>query len=400
MTRVEPSARHDRARNRSARHRRGMAIRSRCSARMTRPSGRVVRAFLPGATAVEVLRAPDRRACSAGCEQGRHPALFEGVVASAAPYLSADRLARRACRRPRTPIPSGRCSAISICICSTRAGISSSARALRRAMPMTIDGVRGVRFAVWAPNARASRWSATSIPGTPGAIRCGCATGRRLGTVRAARRRRARATNTTSSAPDGIARAAEGRSGRAADRAAAGDRIGRRRSRDALPLARRRLDGSRARERQAPDAPISIYEVHLGSWLQPAPDAGDRTAWDSAIERLVPYVVDMGFTHVELLPITEHPFGGSWGYQPLGLFAPSGALRHAGGFRALRRCAARGRHRRHPRLGAGAFPDRSRMAWRASTAPRSTSISIRAKAFTRTGTPTSTISAAARCRAS
>jgi 1,4-alpha-glucan branching enzyme len=75
--------------------------------------------------------------------------------------------------------------------------------------------------------------------------------------------------------------------------------------------------------RQAVNAPITIYEVHLDSWLKP--DHRDQLAapWDFATERLLPYLVDMGFSHVELLPITEHPFGGSWGYQPLGLFAPT-----------------------------------------------------------------------------
>jgi 1,4-alpha-glucan branching enzyme len=76
--------------------------------------------------------------------------------------------------------------------------------------------------------------------------------------------------------------------------------------------------------RQAPDAPIAIYEVHLDSWFRTQGRAHGLSTWDSAIERLLPYVVEMGFTHVELLPITEHPFGGSWGYQPLSLFAPSG----------------------------------------------------------------------------
>src|ERR1044072_1235756 len=75
--------------------------------------------------------------------------------------------------------------------------------------------------------------------------------------------------------------------------------------------------------RHAPDAPLSIYEMHLASWMWPAHDASASTLWDVAIDRLIPYLADMGFTHIELLPITEHPFGGSWGYQPLSLFAPS-----------------------------------------------------------------------------
>ena len=76
-------------------------------------------------------------------------------------------------------------------------------------------------------------------------------------------------------------------------------------------------------KRQAPVAPISIYEVHLSSWLKPDGRTQAGSLWDFAIERLLPYLVEMNFTHVELLPITEHPFGGSWGYQPLSLFAPS-----------------------------------------------------------------------------
>jgi len=74
--------------------------------------------------------------------------------------------------------------------------------------------------------------------------------------------------------------------------------------------------------RNAPGAPISIYEVHAGSWLRD-PARGDPLTWAGLAERLVPYVKDLGFTHVELMPVAEHPFSGSWGYQPLGLFAPS-----------------------------------------------------------------------------
>jgi 1,4-alpha-glucan branching enzyme len=61
--------------------------------------------------------------------------------------------------------------------------------------------------------------------------------------------------------------------------------------------------------------------MHLASWLRH--DNGSPLSWDDAIDRLIPYLVDMNFTHVEFLPITEYPFGGSWGYQPLGLFAPT-----------------------------------------------------------------------------
>src|SRR4029077_2285964 len=62
--------------------------------------------------------------------------------------------------------------------------------------------------------------------------------------------------------------------------------------------------------RQPPDAPISIYEVHTGSWLR-HPDSSPLQ-WTELAERLVDYVARMGFTHVEFLPVMVHPFGGSW----------------------------------------------------------------------------------------
>ncbi len=70
------------------------------------------------------------------------------------------------------------------------------------------------------------------------------------------------------------------------------------------------------------DAPWSVYEVHLASWQRPDPlDEESYNSYDVISERLVPYVKEMGFTHVELMPVMEHPFDGSWGYQCTGYFA-------------------------------------------------------------------------------
>jgi 1,4-alpha-glucan branching enzyme len=88
--------------------------------------------------------------------------------------------------------------------------------------------------------------------------------------------------------------------------------------------ARPWTDGHWMRERDARnrrDAPISIYEVHLGSWRRHS-DRGVLGYRELAHE-LLPYAREMGFTHVELMPLTEHPFDGSWGYQPTGMFAPT-----------------------------------------------------------------------------
>ena len=71
------------------------------------------------------------------------------------------------------------------------------------------------------------------------------------------------------------------------------------------------------------EAPMSIYEVHLGSWKRNAEEGNRSLSYRELATELVHYVGEMGFTHVELLPIMEHPFFGSWGYQTTGYFAPS-----------------------------------------------------------------------------
>jgi 1,4-alpha-glucan branching enzyme len=84
------------------------------------------------------------------------------------------------------------------------------------------------------------------------------------------------------------------------------------------------------RAANAVDAPVSIYEVHLGSWRRTAD--GHWLDWDALAATLIPYACEMGFTHLELLPISEFPFDGSWGYQPTGLYAPTARFGDAAGF--------------------------------------------------------------------
>ncbi len=86
------------------------------------------------------------------------------------------------------------------------------------------------------------------------------------------------------------------------------------------------------------DRPISVYEVHLGSWRR-HPEQGNRplTYRELAVD-LVDYVSEMGYTHVEFLPVTEHPFDGSWGYQPIGMYAPTQRFGEPDDFRYLVDC--------------------------------------------------------------
>ncbi|HEV2622987.1 MAG TPA: 1,4-alpha-glucan branching protein GlgB [Frateuria sp.] len=189
------------------------------------------------------------------------------------------------------------------------------------AHPYVIDGVSGVRFAVWAPNARRvsvigdfNRWDGRRHPmrlrlpqGVWELFVPGLLPGARykyeiLGADFAVRQK-----------ADPVALAAEVPPATASVVAS-----------DApFPWTDHVWMAERA-ARQRLDAPLSIYEFHAGSWWRDA--QGQSPGWDVLADRLIPYLVGMGFTHLELLPIAEYPFGGSWGYQPLGQYAPTARL--------------------------------------------------------------------------
>ncbi|MCL2103071.1 MAG: alpha-amylase family glycosyl hydrolase, partial [Syntrophorhabdaceae bacterium] len=78
--------------------------------------------------------------------------------------------------------------------------------------------------------------------------------------------------------------------------------------------------------RNALEDPFCAYEVHLGSWKRKEGEDGPYLSYKELADDLIPYVRDMGYTHIELLPVMEHPFDGSWGYQVLGYFAPTSRM--------------------------------------------------------------------------
>ena len=83
-------------------------------------------------------------------------------------------------------------------------------------------------------------------------------------------------------------------------------------------------------------SPMAIYEVHLGSWRMKEQDGRQvPLSYQELTEQLIPYVKDMGYSHIEVLPVSEHPFTGSWGYQPTAMFAPTSRFGDPDGFKAF-----------------------------------------------------------------
>jgi 1,4-alpha-glucan branching enzyme len=275
----------------------------------------LIRAYQPGALSVEVIDRESRRRLSTLPEVS--PGLFVGEAKSSTAYAL------------RIHWPNGPHESEDVYgfgpvlsetdLCALTRGDPLRLAERLGAVPCSLEGVEGVAFAVWAPNARrvslvgdVNAWDGRRhpmrlrhtagvweifIPRLPVGARYKFEIEGADGVVR----RKA----------DPLARAAEAPPATASIVAPLLSHVW---NDQAWMQARA--------DRHHAGAPISIYELHAGSWKRPW-DGRANHDWDALADQLIPYVVGLGFTHLQLMPIMEHPFGGSWGYQPLGQFAPS-----------------------------------------------------------------------------
>ncbi len=197
------------------------------------------------------------------------------------------------------------------------------------ANPKTVDGVPGISFAVWAPAASAvalvgefSHWDGRVLPmralGSSGIFelflpRVESGSGYKYEIKTADGEIRMKA--------DPFASWAEVAPGTASRVAVSGYSWGDGAWMEARP------------ERDVAREPMAAYEVHLGSWARVAEDGNRSLSYREIAPRLIEHVTNLGFTHIELLPVSEHPFEGSWGYQTTGYYAPTSRLGHPDDFR-------------------------------------------------------------------
>ncbi|TCU37852.1 1,4-alpha-glucan branching protein GlgB [Rhizobium azibense] len=279
----------------------------------------VVRALLPGAASVDVIEADTGRVVTR-LETIHEGGLFAGAIGSTTNYLFRINWPD-AVQETEDPYSFGLLlGELDLHLISQ--GTHYDLGRTLGAIPMEIDGIQGVRFCLWAPNARRvsvvgdfNSWDGRRHP-----MRLRPSAGVwELFIPRLTHGERYKFElvdangNLLPQKADPVARASEAAPS-TASRVAPSKRF-RWSDEDWMRTHR----GARALE-----GAISVYEVHLGSWIRIAEEANRPLDWVELSQRLIPYARDLGFTHIELLPIMEHPFGGSWGYQPLGLFAPTG----------------------------------------------------------------------------
>lgn len=283
-------------------------------------AGRTVRTFLPGARAVEVIGREDGTSWGE-LAPGAVPGLFEGTVARSGAYLLRIQWPS-AVQETEDPYAFGPVLGDLDLHLFSEGRHFKLAEALG-ANVVSVDGIGGVRFAVWAPNAERvavlgdfNAWDRRRHP-----MRLRASAG--IWEIFIPRLEAGARYKFDIVGPGGVRQPDKADPmAQQAELAPATASI------VASPTGHAWTDEewmAGRGERQSAKAPISIYEVHAGSWMKQAAGASgpERPMWDFLAERLIPYLKEMGFTHVELLPVTEHPFGGSWGYQPLGLFAPA-----------------------------------------------------------------------------